>query len=105
MQPIRSYASVSRWMENVNRYYNLTDAEWEGRLETLRRFCEHVGEDPDMVIKRALEEKGEKVNFMRLLNQVSKALNEDARAAHDWNNVVRSFFIHNGARVVVKPYQ
>jgi hypothetical protein len=27
-----------------------------------------------------------------------------ARGAHDWENVLRSFFIHNGARVLVQPY-
>lgn len=104
MESIRSYPSVARWIENVNRYYGLSDAEWERRLETLRRFCEHVGKDPESMIRDALEERGEKVNLMRLLNRVAKELNPDARAAHDWNNVVRSFFMHNGARVVVRPY-
>jgi hypothetical protein len=27
-----------------------------------------------------------------------------ARGTHDWENVVRSFFIHNDVRVIVQPY-
>jgi hypothetical protein len=27
-----------------------------------------------------------------------------ARGAHDWENVVRNFFIHNGVWGIVQPY-
>ena len=42
---------------------------------------------------------------MRDLRKIAREVAADAHAAHDWDNVVRSFFIHNGARVVVRPYQ
>ena len=29
MDDLRGFASVTRWIENVNRYYNLPESEWE----------------------------------------------------------------------------
>jgi len=104
MDDLRRYASVARWIDNVNRYYKLPEGEWEGRLAALRVFCERTGKDPDAVIRAALEEKGAKVDFMRRSKQIAGEVSADPRAAHDWDGVVRSFFIHNGARVVVRPY-
>ena len=104
MEDLRSYASVARWIENVNRYYQLGDAEWSERLDALRTFCERAGRDPDALVRDAVDTKTEKVDLMRLSKKVAAELCADPRAAHDWDNVVRSFFIHNGARVVVRPY-
>ena len=105
MDDIRGYASVARWIENVNRYYKLADGEWTPRLAAVRVFCERLGKDPDAVIHAALDEKGAKVEMMRRSKQIAREVTSDSRAAHDWDGVVRSFFIHNGARVVVRPYQ
>jgi hypothetical protein len=105
MDDVRRYASVCRWVDNVNRYYKLPDAEWEPRLAALAKFCERVGKDPDAVIVAATGEKGAKVDFMRLSKQIGREVTGDARAAHDWDGIIRSFFIHNGARVVVRPYE
>lgn len=104
MDDIKSYASVQKWVANVNRYYHLSEAEWEGRLKALGEFCQHLGKDPDTMIREALEERQEKVDFMRRLKRFAKEVCASPHAAHDWENVVRSFFIHNGARVVVRPY-
>ena len=105
MQDLRRFSSVTRWVENVNRYYNLPESEWEPRLAALRTFCERAGKDPDAVIAAATGEKGAKVDFMRLSKQVGREVTGDSRAAHDWDGFIRSFFIHNGARVVVRPYE
>lgn len=105
MNDLRSCTTVRRWIDNVNRYYQLPDAEWEVRLATLQTFCERLGKDPDAVISDALGEKGAKVDFMRSSKQIGREVSPDARAAHDWDGVIRSFFIHNGARVVVRPYE
>jgi hypothetical protein len=43
--------------------------------------------------------------MMRRSKQIAKEATRDARAAHDQDGFVRSFFIHNGARVVVRPYE
>ncbi len=104
MDNIESYASVQKWMTNVNRYYHLSEAEWEGRLKALGEFCQHLDIDPDTMIQEALEERQEKIDFMRRLKRFAKETYPSPRAAHDWENIVRSFFIHNGARVVVRPY-
>jgi hypothetical protein len=105
MQDMKSYATVQKWIANVNRQYDLREDEWSQRLEVLQRFCEQLGENPDALISEALQDQGRKVDFMRRLNRLAKSVSDDSRVAHDWQNVVRSFFIHNGARVVVRPYE
>lgn len=105
MEDLHRYATVSRWIENVNRYYRLPESEWADRLAALRTFCERVGKDPDAVIAEAIAERGAKVDFMRVSKQIARETTSDARAAHDRDGIIRSFFIHNGARVVVRPYE
>ncbi len=104
MNDIKSYTTVQKWIANVDRYYNLSDAEWVGRLQMLADFCKSEDKDPDTMIAEALAEKSEKVDYMRHLKKFVKAQSANAHIAHDLENVVRSFFIHNGARVVVRPY-
>jgi predicted ATPase len=41
---------------------------------------------------------------LTLGRQFARQVCPSPRGAHDWENVVRSFFIHNGARVLVQPY-
>ncbi len=41
---------------------------------------------------------------MRHLKRFVKTLTPNPTLAHDYENIVRSFFINNGARVVTKPY-
>jgi len=104
MNDIKSYTTVQKWIANVNRYYNLSDEEWMGRLQMLADFCEAEEKDPDTMIAEALAEKSDKVDYMRHLKKFVKEQSANPRIAHDLENVVRSFFIHNGARVVVRPY-
>jgi len=104
MNEIKSYATVQKWIANVNRYYNLSDEEWEPRLRTLEDFCRALDQDPDAIIAEALADRAEKIDYMRRLRSFAREQNANAYAAHDLENVVRSFFIHNGARVVTRPY-
>lgn len=104
IEDVSTYSTVKKWTEAVNRYYHLSDQEWEGRLDTLRRFCEHAGRDPDTIVAEALGEREAKLDLMRSLRKFAKGLSSNAYIAHDYENVIRSFFIHNGARVVVRPY-
>ena len=82
-EDLRRYASVTRWIDNVDRYYGLTESEWTSRLAALREFCRRLGKDPDTVIRAALEEKGAKVELMRRSKQIAKEVTADSRAAHD----------------------
>jgi len=104
MHDIKSYTAVQKWVANVNRYYNLSDEEWVGRLHLLADFCQSENKDPDAMIAEALVDKSDKVDYMRRLKKFVKEQSSNPRIAHDLGNVVRSFFIHNGARVVVRPY-
>ena len=105
MSDVRSFATVQRWIENVNKLYQLPDEEWVRRVDALRIYCERAGKDPDAIIKDALEIQGSRPDFMRLSKKVAKELKGDTREAHDWDGHIRSFFIHNGARVVTRPYE
>lgn len=104
MSDLGSYATVQKWIENVNRYYNLDEDEWEGRLQTLSDFCQAESRDPDSMIAEALGDRAEKIDAIRRLKKFAKGQSSNPRIAHDLENVVRSFFIHNGARVVTRPY-
>lgn len=96
--------TVQTWMEETNRFYNLADEEWAFRLKVLKQFCEYIGKDPDSIIKEAKDARSEKLDYMRRLRGYVRTLGLSESTAHEHENVIRSFFIHNGARVVVKPY-
>jgi hypothetical protein len=99
-----SYASVQHWMEVVNARHGLSGQDWEDRLAVLWSFCDSVGKDPDTIIQEALDERGSKLDYMRHLRRWSNAQSRGPAATHELQNVVRSFFINNGARVLTKPY-
>lgn len=105
MDDLRRFPSVARWIENVNKYYALPAEEWAPRLEALRVYCDRAGKDPDAIVREATEVQGTKPDFMRLSKKVAKELHGESREAHDWDGYIRSFFIHNGARVVTRPYE
>ncbi len=104
MNEIKSYATVQKWIANVDRYYNLSADEWQGRLRILEDFCKALDQDPDAMIAEALNDRAEKIDYIRRLRGFAKEQSASRHAAHDMENVVRSFFIHNGARVVTRPY-
>lgn len=101
---MRRYASVQYWMSKVNKASPLSEEEWESRLATLDGFCRAQGKDPDSIIREALDDRGEKIDYMRKLRRWVAELTPDPKSRHDRQNVVRSFFINNGARVLTKPY-
>jgi hypothetical protein len=98
------YSSVRHWMEVVNARHGLTERDWEERLTVLWSFCESLGKDPDTIIKEALDERGSKLDYMRHLRRWANDQAKGPQATHELQNVVRSFFINNGARVLTKPY-
>jgi hypothetical protein len=101
---LRSFPTVQRWVDAVNGMYHLSDTEWADRFEILGRFCSDLEVDPDRMITDSLRSRDVKNEYMRRLKRFVRERYSDSRAAHDAENVVRSFFIHNGARVFVRPY-
>ncbi len=99
-----SYKTVQHWMEVVNGRYDLSDREWEDRLGVLRSFCDSLGKDPDTIIAEALDERDNKLDYMRHLRRWASDQAHTPHGTHELQNVVRSFFINNGARVLTKPY-
>ncbi len=106
MNDMKSYATVQKWIANVNRYYNLSDEEWQSRSASIAGgLLPAVDQEPDAMIAEALDDRAEKIDYIRRLRGFAKEQSrESACVAHDIENVVRSFFIHNGARVVTRPY-
>lgn len=101
---LQTNRSVKLWMDTVNKMFHLSEAEWEGRLQILQQFCEAEGKDPDEIIAEARGDRAEKIDYMRRLKRFAKTLTTNPTLAHDYENIIRSFFINNGARVVTKPY-
>lgn len=100
----RAYQSIQLWMDVVNKMYHLSEEEWRGRLHVLQQFCELEDKDPDEIIAEARSDRAEKIDYMRRLKRFAKTLTANPTVAHDYENIIRSFFINNGARVVTKPY-
>src|SRR5690242_9667086 len=92
-------------MASVDAMYHLSEREWADRLSVLGRWCREVGADPDQVIADARASREVKNDYLRSLKRFVSERYPGQRAAHDAENVVRSFFIHNGARVFVRPYE
>ena len=101
---LQTYRSVKLWMDTVNKMFHLSEAEWEGRLQILQQFCEAEGRDPDEIIAEARGDRAEKIDYMRHLRRWANDQAKGPQATHELQNVIRSFFINNGARVVTKPY-
>jgi hypothetical protein len=101
---LQAYRSVQLWMNVVNSMYHLSETEWEGRLHVLQQFCEAEDKDPDVIIAEACSDRAEKIDYMRRLKRFVKTLTTNPTLAHDYENIIRSFFINNGARVVTRPY-
>ena len=98
------YSSVQHWMEVVNARHGLSEQEWEERLAVLWSFCESLEKDPDAIIKEALDERNSKLDYMRHLRRWANDQGKGPQSTHELQNVIRSFFINNGARVLTKPY-
>ena len=75
------------------------------RLSVLAEFCSSLGEDPDLVISASRADREAKVEYMRKLKHLAGERYPEPRTAHEAENVVRSFFIHNGTRVLTTPYK
>jgi len=79
-------------------------SDLDGRLETVRRFCEFAGQDPDEIIDACSREveSGKRIRikarreYSEKIAAFQSAESGDTRAQGRAGNTVRSFFIHNG---------
>jgi hypothetical protein len=102
---LRQHSTVKQWISRVDEMFHLSEQEWSERLSVLDGFCAEVTTEPDRMIAESRASRDAKNEYMRRLKRFTAERHPDARAAHDAENVVRSFFIHNGARVFVRPYE
>ncbi|MBI1885693.1 MAG: hypothetical protein HYS09_05200 [Chloroflexi bacterium] len=103
-KPLTEYESVKKWLAGLQRQWGENPADAEERLQTLEKFCEFVGRDPDAIIQECVREvesgkrisvKGRRFYHERIAEFQSSAPG-DPRTQVQWGNTVRSFLIYNG---------
>lgn len=98
-------AAVTRW-EDALRSSGLDDAEVAQRRGVLDEFCTFAGMDADAVVETCVDrDKGKIVAKGRkriedLVVEFAASTDGDAREVTRRANVVRSFLIHNGVRML-----
>jgi hypothetical protein len=97
---VGEYDTVQAWIEDYRRHWG-PDADFQGRLQTLQRFCEFVGKDPDTMIQECLRavDAGFRIRPKRRRFYMAKIAEFEAQGSNGGRragNIVRSFLIHNG---------
>jgi hypothetical protein len=102
---LRDYESVQTWFEGLRRQSNVDPEVDQGRLETLRQFCEFVGKSPDEIIRECLRDSGEQVKislkgrrlYAAKISEFEGSVGEGAAQARARvGSTLRGFLIHNG---------
>ena len=96
--------AVRNWVEGLRQQWGEEPADMADRIEVLRRFCESVERDPDVVIAECCREVegGKRIRikkrrfYSEKIDEVQASVDGDARAQARVGNIVRSFMIHNG---------
>ena len=97
---LRRYQTVATWLASLPTVPSVQARH----LKVLQRFCVAEWSDPDALIAAGQESRDAKNTTMRRLRRWAEAETSSDRERHDLENVVRSFFISNGLRVLTKPY-
>lgn len=102
-------SAVARWEEALRRS-GLDDGEIAQRRTVLDEFCAYAGLEPDEVVESCVDRERSRISAKgrkqveELLDDFAAPTGEGdaaaARAATERANVVRSFLIHNGVRVL-----
>ena len=96
------YATVRAWREDYVRHWGggPDDPELEGKLATMRDFCERLGKDPDAIVNECLRDtEGGKRIRAKARRRYVEAIREFESAhkgGRSAGNVIRSFLLHNG---------
>jgi hypothetical protein len=102
-EPIADYATVQQWARGLKEQWG-DEPDMTDRLETLGRFVEFTGVDPDALIAECTREveSGKRIRvkarrkYSEAIVEFQKTSEGNARAQTKAANLVRSFFIHNG---------
>ncbi|GAB4336153.1 MAG: hypothetical protein Kow0010_23890 [Dehalococcoidia bacterium] len=97
---IRTAESVRRWLESRAGLWGPASVS-DDLVETLARFCEDLGLEPDEMIDECLRPTPDSEAYVlrtrarrRYMEEIEKF--EERTGSRKLANVVRSFFIHNG---------
>lgn len=99
------FDTVRTWIENVQSSSLRPAADRRWRLELLQQFCDHIGTDPDAMVRTSRDDARTKSGYLKQLVAWASSLPLSDRARHDAENTIRGFFMRNGFRVVTRPYR
>lgn len=103
-ESLEEYETVRTWFSGLREHWGEEPPDKEGKLATLRSFCEMVAKDPDAIVDECSREveggKRIRIKVRRLYSEkieefkasVQGGPRDQGKAA----NTVRSFMIHNG---------
>lgn len=102
-QSIADYASVQQWARGLKEQWG-DEPDMSQRLETLQRFADLAGKDPDTMIADCTREvdSGKRIRikarreYSALVEQFRASIEGNSRQQAKAANFVLSFFIHNG---------
>ncbi len=100
----KAQTSIDTWRKGLIEQWGEAPSDFDQRLEVVARFCQFVGQDPDMLIAACSREveSGKRIRikerrlYTQKITEFQELLAGDAREKGRAGNVVRSFFIHNG---------
>lgn len=98
-------AALDRWQDAL-RNSGVGEDEIEERCKLLLAFCDFAELPPDDLVESCVDREQGKILAKKrkkvetLIDEFATAEGGSTRAATDRANVVRSFLIHNGVRVI-----
>jgi hypothetical protein len=102
-QDIAAYETVRQWERGLEEQWG-EKPDMAQRLETLQRFVETAGKDPDTMIEECTRavDSGKRIRikarreYTAMIQEFQAAVEGNSRQQAKAGNFVRSFFIHNG---------
>jgi hypothetical protein len=101
----RRYATVARWIKSTTDSQVVPRHDWARRLACLKRFCDHLGTDPDRMTKVAISDAMAKNAYLREMKAwVAGQTCLTDRERHEVENMLRHYFMKQGFRMMTKPF-
>ena len=100
----QQYMTVDRWIKFTSESATMPRRDWPQRLTYLKRFCESVGTDPDSMTKESIADNKVKNDYLRDMKKWVASQDMSDRQKHEAENMLRHYFMKQGFRMLVKPF-
>jgi hypothetical protein len=98
-----AYPTVARFSKEMD---DMSPLDRKKRLDTIKGFCDFVGEDPDHMIATVFDEETRKYKrrgfFSEKAKEYAATFGDSPNAQLQRSNIVRGFFIANGRRLLAE---